>query len=78
LLPGLAFAASPFETGASGGKTAILAILTPVAGIAVMATGVAAGFGRISWFWFVGVVIGIILIFGNDQIVTWIRALAGV
>jgi type IV secretion system protein VirB2 len=49
-----------------------------VAAIAVMASGAMAWFGRISWWWFVGVVIGIVLVFGAPQIVAWIRGLFGV
>jgi type IV secretion system protein VirB2 len=76
--PGLVLAASPFEAGANGSKVALLAILGPIAGIGVMASGIGALFGRISWLWFVGAVLGTILIFGSDQIVGWIRGLAGV
>ncbi len=78
LLPALAHAGNPFATGALAGQTNILAILTPVAAIAVMASGAMAWFGRISWWWFVGVVIGIVLVFGAPQIVAWIRGLFGV
>ena len=77
-LPHLAWAGSPFATGAAAGQSALLAILTPLAAIAVMASGVAAAFGKISWWWFVGVILGIVLIFGAPQIVTWVRGLFGV
>lgn len=56
----------------------MLAILTPVALIAVMASGTLAWFGKISWWYLIGVVIGIVLVFGAPQIVTWVRTLAGV
>lgn len=78
MLPALAQAASPFETGANNGKAATLAILAPVAGIGVMGSGVLAFFGIIRWLWFIGAVLGTILIFGSDQIVAWIRTLAGI
>lgn len=77
-LPELARAGSPFATGTAAGQGAILTILTPVAVIAVMASGAAAWFGKISWWWFVGCITGIVLVFGAPQIVAWIRGLFGV
>lgn len=73
-----AAAGSPFATGANQLAPALLTILTPVAGIAVMATGVAAWFGKVSWWWFVGVLLGTVLVFGSSQIVSWVRGLFGV
>lgn len=69
---------SPFSTGATAFQTNFLTILTPVAVIAVMALGVAAWFNRISWSWAAGGALGILLVFGAPQVVTWIRGLAGV
>jgi type IV secretion system protein VirB2 len=43
-----------------------------------MATGALAWFGRISWWWLVGVLIGTVLVFGAPQIVSWIRGMFGV
>jgi len=77
-LPELAFAASPFATGATASQAAILTILTPIAVVAVMVSGVLGWFGKISWWWLVGVVIGIVLVFGAPQIVAWIRGMFGV
>jgi type IV secretion system protein VirB2 len=77
-MPELAFAGSPFATGATAAQTNILTILTPVAVIAVMVAGVMAWFGKISWWWLVGVIIGIVLVFGGPQIVAWIRGMFGV
>jgi type IV secretion system protein VirB2 len=77
-LPRLTLAGSPFATGTAAGQTSLLAILTPVAAIAVMASGTLAWFGRISWIWFIGAVVGTVLVFGAPQIVTWIRTLFGV
>jgi type IV secretion system protein VirB2 len=77
--PGLALAqASPFAVGAGAFQGNLLAILTPVAIIAVMILGVGAWFNRISWGWAVSGVLGIALFFGAPQIVAWIRGLFGV
>ncbi len=77
-LPPTTWAGSPFAAGATAAQTNLLTILTPVAVIAVMVSGVLAWFGKIAWWWMVGVVLGIILVFGGQQIVEWIRSLAGV
>jgi type IV secretion system protein VirB2 len=77
-MPELAFAAGPFTSGATSLSQDILTILTPVAVIAVMAAGVLAWFGRISWILAISVMAGIVLVFGSQQIVTWIRGLFGV
>ncbi len=69
---------SPFATGASAFQSNLLTILTPVAVIAVMALGVGAWFNRISWGWAAGGALGIMLVFGAPQVVSWIRGLAGV
>jgi type IV secretion system protein VirB2 len=69
---------SPFSTGASAFQANFLTILTPIAVIAVMALGVAAWFNRISWSWAAGGAVGILLVFGAPQVVSWIRGLAGV
>jgi type IV secretion system protein VirB2 len=78
LLAPTAWAGSPFAAGATAAQTNLVTILTPVAVIAVMVSGVLAWFGKIAWWWMVGVVIGIILVFGSQQIVEWVRSLAGV
>jgi type IV secretion system protein VirB2 len=69
---------SPFSTGATAFQTDLLTTLTPVAVIAVMALGVAAWFNRISWGWALGGALGILLVFGAPQVVTWVRTLGGV
>jgi type IV secretion system protein VirB2 len=77
--PEWAFAgASPFTTGATAASTNILAILTPIAVVAVMALGAAAWFNKISWGWAIAGIVGICLVFGAQQIVTWIRGMFGV
>jgi type IV secretion system protein VirB2 len=69
---------SPFATGTTAAQANLLAILTPVAVIAVMAVGITCAFGKMSWWWFVGTLIGIVLFFGAPQIVLWVRSMAGV
>lgn len=74
----ITYAAGPFTTGSGALSTDILAILTPVAVIAVMALGALAWFGRVSWGHAVTGMVGIVLVFGSQQIVTWVRGLFGV
>jgi type IV secretion system protein VirB2 len=79
LLPELALAqASPFLTGANSLQTNILAWATPIAVILVMVLGFMAMANRISWGWPIGAIIGIAVIFGAPQIVTWIRGMFAV
>ncbi len=78
LFPEFAHAANPFSGGAATAKSDILAIVTPIAGIALIAVGLLAWFGKISWWWLAGLVVGIVLVFGNDQVVSWIRGWFGV
>ena len=70
--------ASPFSAGAGAFQGSFLAILTPIAVIAVMALGVAAWMNRISWGWVIVAVIGVVLVFGAPQIVAWIRGMFAV
>jgi len=74
----VAWAGSPFATGANATQQQLVAILTPLAAVAVMVSGAMAWFGRLSWWWMVAVVIGTVLVFGGPQIVSWIRGLFGV
>lgn len=74
----LTYAANPFQSGVTGLSADTKATLTPVAGIAVMISGVLAATGRIPWMIFIGVIVAIVFIFGSDQIVSWIRSLFGV
>lgn len=80
VLPELAFAqaTSPFQTGANSLVTNAIAIATPFAVLAIMVLAVVAMSGRISWGWPIGAVIGICVLFGAQQIVTWARGLFGV
>jgi type IV secretion system protein VirB2 len=82
LLPAWAWAQAagggPFATGAQSFQTNLLTILTPIAVVAVMVLGVAAWFNKISWWWCAAAAIGLILVFGAPQIVSWVRGMAGV
>ena len=79
LLPVLALAqASPFLTGANSLQTNILAWATPIAIILVMALGIMAMANRISWGWPIAAMVGIAVVFGAPQMVTWIRGMFGV
>jgi type IV secretory pathway VirB2 component (pilin) len=73
----LAQATSPFETGANNLVTSITTIATPIAVLLVMALGIAAAAGRISWGWPLGVIVGIGLVFAAQPIVTWVKGLFG-
>lgn len=77
--PSLALAqASPFLTGATSLQTNILAWLTPVAIILVMALGAMAMTNRLAWGWCIGAILGIAIAFGAPQIVSWVRGMFGV
>jgi type IV secretion system protein VirB2 len=81
LLPALSFAQeaqSPFLTGATALQSNILAWMTPVAIILVMVLGGMAMANRISWAWCLCAILGIAIVFGAPQIVTWVRSLFGV
>ena len=73
-----ALAQSPFSTGAAQLPAQLLTILTPFAVVGVMGAFLGALFGRISWVWLVGIVLGIVGIFGAQQLVAWIRGIFGV
>jgi type IV secretion system protein VirB2 len=77
--PDLALAqASPFLTGATSLQSNILAWATPIAVILVMALGIMAMANRISWGWPMAAMVGIAVVFGAPQMVTWIRGMFGV
>ena len=61
-------AGSPFMTGATALQTNILAWLTPIAVILVMALGAMAMANRMSWGWCLGAIFGIAIAFGAPQI----------
>jgi type IV secretion system protein VirB2 len=74
----ITYAAGPFTTGSGALSSDILTFLTPVAVIAVMVLGALAWFGRVSWTLAVSSMLGIVLVFGSQQVVTWVRGLFGV
>ena len=78
--PELAFAqTSPTPlTGATSLQSNILAWATPIAVILVMALGIMAMANRISWGWPMAAMVGIAVVFGAPQMVTWIRGMFGV
>ncbi len=77
--PAMSFAQeSPFLTGATALQTNILALMTPVAIILVMVLGGMAMANRMSWGWCLCAILGIAIVFGAPQIVTWVRSLFGV
>jgi type IV secretion system protein VirB2 len=71
-------AGSPFMTGATALQSNILAWLTPIAVILVMALGAMAMANRMSWGWCLGAILGIAIAFGAPQIVSWVRGMFGV
>lgn len=78
-LPQLLWAqSSPFMTGATALQSNILAWLTPIAVILVMALGAMAMANRLSWGWCLGAILGIAIAFGAPQIVSWVRSMFGV
>lgn len=70
--------ASPFETGADALVETLITIATPIAILAVMGLGIAALAGRISWAWPLCAMLGIVIVFGAETIVTWIRGMFAV
>lgn len=70
--------ASPFMTGATALQTNILAWMTPIAVVLIMVLGGMAMANRLSWAWCLCAVLGIAIVFGAPQIVTWVRSMFGV
>ena len=70
--------ASPFDPGADSLRTWALGIAMPIAALFIIGLGIAALVGRISWALAVGCIVGIALICGAPQIVTWMRGIFGV
>lgn len=71
--PGLAFAA-PWDDAAKGAFDLIMSIVRWVAIIAVVACGIAAMAGKLSWEWAIKIIVGLVLVFGATQVVDYFRA----
>lgn len=72
LVPSLAHAQSqPWETTAQKTYDLIMSIARWVAIIAVVACGLAAIFGKLSWDWAGKIIIGLVLIFGGTYLVDY-------
>lgn len=69
---------SPFLTGATSLQSNILAWATPIAVILIMVLGIMAMANRISWGWPIAAIVGIAVVFGAPQIVTWVQGMFGV
>ena len=68
----LAFAAGTERLGND-----IMNFLSPLAGIVIIGLGVGAWMGKVSWSWCISFVLGMILVFGHVQILSWLRSLFG-
>jgi type IV secretory pathway VirB2 component (pilin) len=79
LVPGLALAqASPFLTGANSLVTNFVAWATPIAILVLMGIAILAMAGRMTVGTAVFAVLGIAILFGAPQIVTWARGMFAV
>jgi type IV secretion system protein VirB2 len=72
------WAAAPFVSAATSFKTDFMLLAQILVGLGIGAVGLMCVFGKINKLWLVACVIGIVLVFGADQIITWIRGAAGV
>lgn len=77
LLPLLA-AADPFVDAGNQAKSYVMQLMTPFVGIAVLVVGVLCFTGRIAWGFMGAVLVGVLIIFGHEQIVTMFRSWGGV
>lgn len=71
LVPDMAFAQQPWETAAEKTYDLIMSIARYVAVIGVVACGLAAIFGKLSWEWAGKIIIGLVLIFGGTYLVDY-------
>lgn len=72
----VAFAAAPrFASGGAELKNDLIVILTPFFGIGIIALGALAWFGKIHWMWCASACFGAVMVFANEQIIQWLRAL---
>lgn len=78
MVPGLAEAASPWSTGAKGLKDEVVIVTQVLAGVGIIAVGLLCLFGKINKGWLVACLVGVVLVFGAEQVVSWVRTIAGV
>ncbi len=77
----LAASATPppaLTLGGQNAKSDLVLILTPIFSLVIIVFGVMAWIGKLSWWYFAGAIFGAVLVFGSDQITSWIRTLWGV
>lgn len=55
----------------------VVELLTPIIPLAVAVIGILAWTGRVNWSWFIGAIVGTILFFGRDQVVSMLRGWTG-
>lgn len=55
----------------------VVELLTPIVPLAVAVIGILAWTGRVNWGWFIGAIVGTILFFGRDQVVSMLRGWTG-
>lgn len=77
LVPMLA-GADPFVQAGTSAKTFLVALFTPFIGIAVIAFAVYAMVAKMHWALMIGAIIGVVGIFGHEQVVTMFRGWVGV
>lgn len=77
LLPLLA-SAEPFVDTGNQAKTYLLQLMTPIASIGVLLVGVLCLTGRIAWGFLGAALVGVLIIFGHEQIITMVRGWGGV
>ncbi|CAM4404208.1 MAG: hypothetical protein LEGION0398_MBIBDBAK_01216 [Legionellaceae bacterium] len=64
-----------FSSGTKQLGDDIMNFLSPLAGIVIIALGVGAWMGKISWAWCISFIFGLILVFGHQQVLDWLRSL---
>ena len=77
VVPEYAFA-NPWTSGATSLKSDASTVLQTISAIAVMGSGALYMFGKIQKQTMVGIMIGAVLIFGADQVISWIRSGSGI
>ena len=78
-LPAIAAAqASPWLTGSNSLVTNFTALALPIAILVVMGIGVFAMAGRMQWGTALAAILGVVIVFGAPQLVTWVRGMFAV